>query len=338
MKVLHFSSPGPAEVLALTDWPDPKIGPGEVLIRVHASGLNNADLLQRRGLYPAPKGESEILGLEIAGEVLEVGSPLANGSTASLWKPGDRVMALLSGGGYAEKAVVASGLLMPLPPRLSFVEGACIPEAFLTAFLELVWLGRIQAGEKILIHAGASGVGTAAIQLAKRRGLSVGVTASSAEKLEFCRQLGADALICYRSEEFSSKVLEWTGGQGVDVILDLVGAPYFEQNLACVKTGGRILLVGLSGGAKAEVNFRSLLNKRVTVMGSTLRARSLEERVHLTQDFIKEELPNFGGALKPILCKEFPAQAAIEAHRFLESQKNIGKVVLSWGAHAEGGG
>jgi putative NAD(P)H quinone oxidoreductase, PIG3 family len=231
MKAILFDAPGSPDVLRYDDAPDPIPGADEVLVRVRATAVNRADLLQRRGVYAPPPGASPILGLELAGEVL---------TPAGSWRVGDRVMAVVTGGGYAELAVVPVGMVMRIPDSLSFEEAAAIPEAFLTAFLNLFTLGRLQAGETVLIHAGASGVGTAAIQLARVAGARVFATAGSPEKCALCRELGAELAVNYREESFAARVLEATGGRGVDLVLDFVGAPYWQQNAAALALDGRL--------------------------------------------------------------------------------------------------
>jgi tumor protein p53-inducible protein 3 len=324
MKAIAIREPGGPEVLELREWPRPELGPGQLRIRVRAAGVNAADLLQRKGFYPPPAGESLLPGLEVAGTVEELG-PQASGFAV-----GDRVMALLGGGGYAEEVAVPSGLVMRVPERLSDVEAAAVPEAFLTAFLELVLLGELRSGESVLIHSGASGVGTAAIQLARSLGARVLVTSSSERKLEACAALGAEVLINYRSEDFVARVREATGGSGANCVLDLVGAAHLMKNVQSLASDGRLLLVGLSGGAKAELDLRPVLSKRLRIIGSTLRARELEDRIEITRRFVGFGLPLFdAGKLRPVLDRVFPLEKAAEAHRYLETRGNVGKVVLS---------
>ena len=277
MKAILIREPGGPEVLVVGEVPRPELGPGEIRARVHATALNGADLLQRRGLYPAPKGESPLLGLEAAGEIMELGAGVHD------LRVGDRVMALLGGGGYAEEAVFPAGMALAIPPGFSFEEAAAIPEVFLTAWLELFELGGLQAGETLLVHSGASGVGTAAIQLAKEKGARVIATAGSDGKLLRCRELGADLAVNYRTDDFGVRTKEFTQGRGADCILDLVGAAHWARNIEAIATGGRWLLVGLSGGAKTEIDLRALLTRRVHLIASTLRARSLDEKLELTR-------------------------------------------------------
>jgi putative PIG3 family NAD(P)H quinone oxidoreductase len=324
MKAILARQPGGPEVLELGQAPDPVAGPGQILVRARATALNGADLLQRRGLYPPPPGASTLLGLETAGDVESVGAGVTR------WKPGDRVMALLAGGGYAEKAALPAEQAMPIPAGLSYEQAAAIPETFLTAYLELIRLGGLQRGESVLIHAGASGVGTAAIQIAREAGARILVTAGSREKLERCQALGAEVLIDYRTEDFSARALEATSGRGVDCILDLVGAQYWARNIASLAPGGRLLLVGLPSGAQAEVDLRALMAKRAHVIGSTLRSRSDEDKAGLVRAFSEFALKRFEtGKLVPVIDRVFPLSHAADAHAYLESKANFGKVILT---------
>jgi tumor protein p53-inducible protein 3 len=324
MKAIIVKEPGGPEVLEWLDTPDPQVQPDELLVRVQAAAVNRADLLQRRGLYPPPPGASPILGMEMAGEVLEVGA-----ACGPNWQPGQRVMALLAGGGYAEKVTVPAVHAMPLPDNLSFEEGAAIPEAFLTAYLNLFGLGELKEGQTVLIHAGGSGVGTAAIQLAREAGATVLVTAGSAEKLERCRQLGATGLINYRQEAFAAKVKELTGGQGVNLILDFIGADYFEDNLASLALYGRLVLIGQLSGSKVQLDLGQIMRRRLHITGTTLRARSLEEKATLVRQLSDFALPRFAdGRLRPVIDSVFPISQASEAHRYMESNQNFGKIIL----------
>lgn len=324
MKAVIVKEAGGPENLAIEQVMDPLLGPEDILIQTHGIGLNNADLLQRRGLYPPPPGESPLMGLEVSGEVIETGA------NAKCWKKGDRVMALLASGGYAEKVKVHESLAMPMPDGLDYVAAAGIPEAFLTAWLELVTLGKLKAGETVLIHAGASGVGTAAIQVVKALGAKAIVTAGSDEKIQRCLDLGADLGINYKTEAFDSRILAETEGVGVNCILDLVGAVHWEKNIRSLAIEGRLLLVGLGGGRKAEVDLGALLSKRITVIGSTLRSRPLREKASLVADFTRRAIPFFNQSkLKPIIDCSFKLEAVSEAHQYLEKQVNFGKVILT---------
>ncbi|MDB5078672.1 MAG: putative Quinone oxidoreductase [Chloroflexi bacterium] len=324
MKAIVVREPGGPEVLEWRDAPEPQLQPNELLVRVRASAVNRADMLQRRGAYPPPPGASPILGLEMAGEVLEVGA-----ACGAQWQPGQRVMALLAGGGYAEKVAVPAVHAIPIPENLSFEEAAAIPEAFLTAYLNLFGLGELKSGQTVLVHAGGSGVGTAAIQLAREAGAAVFVTAGSADKLERCRQLGATGLINYKQVNFAEKVKELTAGHGVDLILDFIGADYFKDNLASLALYGRLVLIGQMGGTKTELDLSLIMRRRLHITGTTLRARSLEEKAELTGQLAGFALQRFAdGRLHPVIDTVFPISQAAEAHRYMESNQNFGKIVL----------
>ncbi|NGQ96609.1 NAD(P)H-quinone oxidoreductase [Brevibacillus sp. SYP-B805] len=302
----------------------PAMGDDELLIDVKATALNRADLLQKRGLYPPPAGASPILGLEMAGVVSAVGKAVTG------WKEGDRVCALLPGGGYAERVVIPAQMAMPIPENLSFEEAAAIPEVFLTAYLNLFWLGGLQSGQTVLIHAGASGVGTAAIQLAREAGARVIVTAGSEAKRQTCLELGADLAIDYRTGPFADRVKEATAGRGVPLILDLVGASYWEQNLDCLADQGKMILIGTMGGGKVpNVNLGLLLARRLHIIGSALRTRSVQDKIALTQEFAPFALPRFAdGRLKPVIDSVYDWQEVNEAHARMEGNQNTGKIVL----------
>jgi putative PIG3 family NAD(P)H quinone oxidoreductase len=320
LKVIIFDQPGDADVMRYAEAPDPQPGPDELLVRVRAAGINRAEVMQRRGGYPPPPGASPILGLELAGEVVQ---------PAGEWQVGDRVMAVVTGGSYAELAAVPAGIAMRVPEHLSFEEAAAIPEAFLTAHLNLFMLGGLQAGENVLIHAGASGVGTAAIQLAHAAGARVFTTASSAEKLERCQELGADVTINYKQESFVERVQEATDGQGVNLILDFVGAPYWADNLASLANYGRLALIGFLGGSKGELDIGPILSKSLTVRGTTLRRTPLPQKIALVKDFSAFALPRFErGELRPVIDTVYPISEAPAAHRAMEANSNTGKIVL----------
>lgn len=295
----------------------------DILIEVKAAGLNRADLLQRQGKYPPPKGASPLLGLEVAGIVAETSEKV------SRWQKGDRVFGLLSGGGYAGFACMHEEMAMAIPENLSFEEAAAIPEVFLTAWQALVWLAKIQPGEKLLVHAGASGVGTAAIQLARQLGAEVLVTAS-APKHAVCLELGASHAIDYQHESFRDKVAELTEGKGVDVIIDFIAAPYFNDNLATLATDGRLVLLALLGGPKADgLNLLPVLQKRLSILGSTLRSRSQDYQRRLTAELSQFLLPLLQeGTIRPVVDKTFPWQQVGAAHDYMEANKNKGKIVL----------
>ncbi|MEN9934449.1 MAG: hypothetical protein RLZZ387_1028 [Chloroflexota bacterium] len=319
MKAILFDQPGGPEVLRYDDTPDVTAAPGELLVRVRATAANRADVLQRRGGYAPPPGASSILGLELAGEVLE---------PAGAWRAGDRVMAVVTGGGYAELATVPEGMALPIPQGLSFEEAAAIPEAFLTAYLNLFTLGRLREGEAALVHAGASGVGSAAIQLARAAGAKVFATAS-AGKLELCRAMGAEQAFDYRAGPFAEAVRAATGGRGVDVVLDFVGAPNWEGNLAALAPYGRLMLIGFLGGSRGQLDLGALMTKSLTVTGTTLRRTPLPQKTELTTAFAAFALPRFErGELRPVIDTVLSLDQATEAHALMEANRNAGKIVL----------
>jgi len=321
MKAVLFDQPGQPDVLYVGDIPDPIPAPDELLIRVHATALNRADLLQRGGAYPPPPGASPILGLEIAGEVEQA---------ADGFQRGDRVMGVVTGGAYAERCTLPVGMAMRIPDRLTYTEAAAIPEAFLTAYLNLFTFGRLQAGESVLIHAGASGVGTAAIQLAKAIGARVFVTAGSDEKLALCHQLGADELINYKTESFRERIKSADHGRGVDVILDFIGEPYWNDNLACLARGGRLLLIGSMGGKTDGLAIAPIMFKNLTVTGTTLRATPLTEKTRLTAEFSAFALERIThGELRPVIDRVFPMAEVVNAHRYMHTNANMGKIILT---------
>ncbi|CUS02992.2 NAD(P)H quinone oxidoreductase, PIG3 family [Candidatus Promineifilum breve] len=297
-------------------------GPDEVLVEVRATAVNRADLSQARGHYPPPPGASDILGLEMAGVVHAVGASVTD------WRPGDRVCALLPGGGYAEQVAVPAGMLLRLPDAWSFAQGAAVPEVWYTAFINLFDEGQLRAGETALIHAGASGVGTAAIQLAVEAGARAIATVGSVDKAAFCGELGALA-INYKEQDFLAEVMAATDGQGVDVILDPVGGDYLARNVAALGRFGRLVNIGLLGGTKGELNMGLLLGKRLRLVGSTLRARPVAEKIAITRRFEAEVWPKLiDGQLRPIIDRTFPIAEAQAAHEYVLANRNIGKVIL----------
>ncbi|HET7577702.1 MAG TPA: NAD(P)H-quinone oxidoreductase [Bacillales bacterium] len=310
--------------LYLGEYEKPVPAENELLVQVKATALNRADLLQKRGGYPPPKGASPILGLEMAGVVEETGAGV-NG-----WKEGDRVFALLPGGGYAEYAVVPEGMAMRIPDNFSFEEAAAIPEVFLTAYLNLFWLGGLKAGYDVLIHAGASGVGTAAIQLVREAGARSVITAGTEEKRAFCRELGACEAIDYKAGPFEPEVKEATDGRGVNIILDFIGAPYWEQNLNSLAVDGRLVIIGMMGGTKVDgVNLGQLLGRRLQVIGTALRSQPVEKKIELTRAFAEFALPRFADKrMKPIIDSVWDWKEAEEAQQHMEQNKNTGKIVL----------
>jgi putative PIG3 family NAD(P)H quinone oxidoreductase len=321
MKAILVKKPGPAEVLGYGDAPDPVPRDGELLVRVRGTAVNRADILQRLGLYPPPPGASDILGLEIVGEVVQ---------PAGRWKKGDRVMAVVAGGGYAQLATVPAAQAMPVPESLSYEQAAALPEAFQTAYLNLFLLGKLKRGESVLVHAGASGVGTAAIQLARAAGARVLVTAGSDDKLAFCRDLGAAVTINYKKEKFSDAALAATDKRGVDLIVDFIGASYWNDNLAALADYGRMTIIGFLGGDKGQLSLALLMRKSLTVMSTTLRRTPADRKEVLIKELSDFALARFtSGELKPIVDSVYPLEKAAEAHKHMESNRNIGKIVLT---------
>lgn len=324
MKAVLMGGSGGVEVLHIGKHPDPLMNEDELLVRVKATALNRADLLQRRGKHPPPKGTPNILGLEMAGEVVDVGAACEG------WAPGDRVCALLPGGGYAERVCIPGGLAMRIPGNLSFEEAAAIPEVFLTAYQNLFNVARLAPGEAVLIHAGGSGVGTAAIQLVREAGATSLVTAGSREKIDRCLALGARAGWNYKEGAFASWVAEQTGGRGVGIVLDFVGAPYFEQNLEALAVDGTMVVIGTLGGADVgKFSLRTLMSKRLLIAGAGLRSMDTARKIRLTGHFATFALPRFAdGRLVPIVDSVFDWRDVGDAHLRMESNANIGKIVL----------
>jgi len=326
MKAVVYDSPGGSSVLHLADVDDPVAGAGEVTVRVAAAGVNRADVWQRMGFYPPPPGASPILGLEVSGEVDGVGADVTR------WSPGDRVMALLDGGGYAQRARVAQGQVVPAPVSLDFVSTASIPEVFITAHDSLMTRAGLEPGETVLIHGGAGGVGTAAVQLAKHHGCTVIVTAGTAEKLRRCAELGADNGINYRTEDFVERVSEITDGRGADVILDVMGAEYFERNLNALTTDGRLVIIALQGGTDADLHLDTLSQLRAAIIAPRLRSRPPAQKARIVSAFVEGVLPLLAtGTLHPVVDRVFPLAEAADAHHHLAAGEHIGKLVLDMG-------
>ena len=319
--VIEQTDDGP--VLSMGEIAAPALEPGSLRLRVAATAVNRADLLQARGFYPPPPGASETLGLECAGGVVEVGDGVSG------WTSGDRAMALLAGGGYAQEVVVDAGSVMRIPDGMEFDQAAALPEVYLTVFLNVFQLGQFPAAGAALVHGGGSGIGTAAIQLLKAAGGRIVVTAGSAQKCARCLDLGADVAVNYNEGDFVEACKQATDGQGVDVVLDSIGGPYLAQNLTALATGGRLVVIGLMGGAKAEINLGLLLARRLQVIGSTLRARPLAQKAAIVAGFLER----FGvglaaGEIAPVVDRVLPLAAAGEAHRVVQASEHFGKVVL----------
>jgi NADPH:quinone reductase len=325
MRCIEISTPGGPEVLTPVERPDPSAGDGELLIAVEAAGVNRPDILQRRGHYPPPPGASDIPGLEVAGTVAAIGRGVRD------WQPGDRVCALVSGGGYATRCVAPAPQCLPIPSPLDFVAAAAIPETFFTVWTNVFDRGRLRAGEIALFHGGASGIGTTAIQLASARGARVLATAGSDQKCRAIEALGAERGINYRTEEFAAVVKGLTGGRGVDLILDIVGADYLARNIAALATDGRLVEIGFMGGkSAAAVDLGDILRRRLTITGSTLRPRTVEEKGAIADALRGQVWPLLdAGRVKPIIYRTFPLAEAAAAHQLMESSEHIGKIVLT---------
>jgi NADPH2:quinone reductase len=324
MTAIAIREPGPPDVLVPEQRPLPRPGKGEVLIRVAAAGVNRPDVMQRKGLYPPPPGAPDIPGLELAGEVVALGDGVTR------WKEGDRVTALVAGGGYATYCVAHESNALPIPKGLSEVEAAAIPETFFTVWSNLFERGGLKSGETALIHGGTSGIGTTAIQLAKAFGARVITTAGSDEKCEAARRLGADVAVNYKTQDFVAVTKEATGGKGANVILDMVGGDYIERNFEAAAVDGRIVQIAFQGSSKATVDFRRLMLKRLTHTGSTLRARPVHEKAAIARAVEAQVWPLLAeGKVKPVIFRTFPLEQAAAAHALMESSTHIGKIVLT---------
>jgi putative PIG3 family NAD(P)H quinone oxidoreductase len=323
MHAVVITEPGGPEVLQWTEVPDPQPGPGEVLIDVAASAVNRADMMQRQGFYPPPAGAPAYPGLECSGTIAALGAGVAG------WRPGEQVCALLAGGGYAEKVVVPAGQLLRIPQSTTLVEAAALPETVCTVYSNVFQGARLASGETLLIHGGGSGIGTTAIQLAKHAGAIVAVTAGSQEKLDACRDLGADILINYREDDFAERLMEATGGHGADVILDIIGAGYLARNLAALAPDGRIANIGLQQGRTAELDLSLLMSKRGTIMSTTLRARPAAQKASIVEAVAENVWPLVDtGVIRPVIDRELPMSRAGEAHRIMTASSHTGKIVL----------
>jgi len=324
MQAILLKEFGGPEQLYLGEAEKPTPSSQEVLVKVKATALNRADTLQRMGKYPPPPGTSPIIGLEMSGIIEAIGAEVTD------WKVGDKVCALLAGGGYAEFVTIHSHCLIPIPEGFDFEKATAIPEVFLTAYQAIFYLSKLQKGESILIHAGASGVGTAAIQLAKSLGAKQIIITASAGKHQLCKDLGADFTIDYKTQNFEEEVAKITDGKGVDVIIDFLAAPYFQKNINSLNFDGRMVMLALMGGWKVEeLILANILRKRLHIMGSTLRARTLEYKIGLTKDFSDYALAKFeSGELQPVIDSVFDWKDVADAHRLMESNKNSGKIIL----------
>jgi len=325
MRAVVITEPGGPDVLQVQEVPEPGVAADEVLIDVAATAINRADLLQRQGFYPPPPGASEILGMECSGTIAAVGAEVAG------WAVGDRVCALLAGGGYAQRVAAPAGQLLPVPAGVSLVEAAALPEVACTVWSMVFGAnaGRLLPGERFLVHGGSSGIGTMAIQLAHQRGAEVFTTAGTPAKLDACRVLGADHVINYREEAFEERIAELTGGAGVDVVLDNMGAKYLGRNLTALATGGRLVVLGMQGGVKGELNLATLLGKRATVHAAGLRARPPAMKAEIVTETLANVWPLIeAGTVRPVVDRVLPLDAAGEAHRVVDASEHVGKVVL----------
>ncbi|MEJ5887103.1 NAD(P)H-quinone oxidoreductase, partial [Pseudokineococcus marinus] len=331
MRAAVVREPGGPDAIEVTEVPDPSPGPGEVVVEVAAAGVNRADVMQRQGHYPPPPGEPETLGLECSGTVAELGEGVEG------WSVGDEVCALLAGGGYAERVVVPAGQLLPVPRDVSLVDAAALPEVACTVWSNVFISAGLREGELLLVHGGGSGIGTFAVQLARAWGARVAVTAGSARKLDACRELGAEVLVDYTQQDFVEEVRAATDGRGADVVLDVVGATYLERNVAVLAPNGRLVVIGMQGGRRAELDLGALLAKRAAVMATSLRARPREEKAAIVASVREHVWPLVEeGRVRPVVHQRMPLEDAARAHAVLEEYSHIGKVLLL--ARPGGGG
>jgi len=328
MKAIEITAAGGPDVLRATERPDPVAGAGEVLVRVTASGVNRPDVLQRKGLYPVPPGVTDIPGLEIAGEIV---AGDAKAMAAAAFAIGDKVCALVAGGGYAERCVAPVGQCLPLPKGWSEVEAASLPETFFTVWSNVFERGRLHFGETLLVHGGTSGIGVTAIQLGKAFGATVIATAGSSDKCRACLELGADHAIDYKTQDFVAEVQRITAGRGVDVVLDMVAGGYVARNLQCLADDGRAVIIAVQGGTKAEIDAGLVLRKRLTLTGSTLRPRPVAFKSAVAAALRDKVWPKLAaGEIKPVVYRVFPAAEARAAHAMMEAGTHVGKLVLQW--------
>lgn len=323
MQAIRIEKPGGPEVLSLAMLPVPEPQDGEVLVKVAAAGVNRPDVLQRQGKYPLPHGASPLPGLEVAGEVVQCGSNVTR------WKPGDRVMALAHGGGYAEYCTVPGSHCLPVPDRLTMPMAAAVPETFFTVHYNVFMRAALSSAETLLVHGGSSGIGSTAIQLAKAAGAAVIATAGSDEKCRFCKDLGADHAINYRNQDWVEEVARLTNLRGVDVVLDIVAGPYAQKNIEALGRDGRYIIIGFLQGWKAELNLRPVLAKRISITGSLLRPQTVKEKAAIARSCELSVLPLLeSGSVKPCVYATFPLGKAAEAHALMESSRHMGKIVL----------
>jgi len=326
MHAITMEQPGGPEVLRWSEVPDPgEPGPGEVLLDVVASAVNRADLQQRIGAYPPPPGASDVIGLECSGTVSTVGDGVSG------WSPGDQACALLAGGGYATKVLLPAGQLMPVPGGIDLIDAAALPEVACTVWSNLIWKAHLHDGETLLVHGGSSGIGTMSIQLVRalRPSLRIAVTAGSAAKLDRCPELGADITINYRDEDFVARLREETGGHGADVVLDNMGAKYLARNIDVLATDGRLIIIGLQGGRKAELDLGVLLPKRASIAATSLRGRPAEQKAEVCAGVVRDVWPAVAdGRIRPVIDRRFSMADAADAHRVLDESGHVGKVLL----------
>jgi NADPH2:quinone reductase len=328
MKAVEISAPGAPDVLRLVDRPDAQAGPGEVLIRVSASGVNRPDVLQRTGNYPVPPGASDIPGLEVAGEII-AGDARAMSDRG--WTLGQRVCALVAGGGYAQLCAAPIGQCLPVPQGWTDVQAASLPETFFTVWSNVFDRCKLQLGETLLVQGGSSGIGVTAIQMAKVAGARVIVTVGSPEKAKACMELGADHAIVYKTQDFAAEVMRLTEGRGANVILDMVAGAYIPREIDCLADDGRLAIIAVQGGVKAEINLGQILRRRLTLTGSTLRPRSIAFKTAIAQSLQTQVWPHLeAGRIVPVIHSTFVAADAARAHALMESNQHIGKIMLTW--------